>query len=77
MFFAEIVRLHGVPQSLVFDRDSVFTSAFWRKLMRLTDIKLHMTSVFHPQSDGQTEATNKVIVMYLRCLMGDRLRQWI
>ena len=45
--------------------------------MRLTDIKLHMTSAFHLQSDGQTEAANKVIVMYLRCLTGDRPRQWI
>jgi hypothetical protein len=35
-----------------------------------------MTTAFHPQSDGQTEATNKVIVMYLRCLTGDCPRQW-
>lgn len=76
-FFAEIVRLHGVPQSMVSDRDPVFTSSFWRELMRLTGVKLHMTSAFHPQSDGKTEAANKVIVMYLRCLTGDRPRQWI
>jgi hypothetical protein len=77
VFFVEIVRLHGVPQSMVSDRDPVFTSAFWRELMRLTGTKLHMTSAFHPQSDGQTEAANKVIVMYLRCLTGDRPRQWL
>jgi hypothetical protein len=39
--------------------------------------KLHMTSAFHPQSDGQTEAANRVIVMYLRCFTGDRSRQWL
>jgi hypothetical protein len=77
VFFAEIVRLHGVPQSLVSVRDPVFTSTFWRELMRLTGTKLHMTSAFHPQSDGQTEAANKIIVMYLRCLTGDRPRQWL
>ena len=76
-FFGEIVRLHGIPQSMVSDRDSVFTSAFWKELMRLTGTKLHMTSAFHPQSDGQTEAANKVIVMYLRCFTGDRPRQWL
>jgi len=76
-FFSEIVRLHGVPQSMVSDRDPVFTSAFWRELMRLTGTKLHMTSAFHPQSDGQTEAANKVIVMYLRCMTGDRPKQWV
>jgi len=76
-FFAEIVRLHGVSQSMVFDRDRIFTSAFWCELMRLAGTKLHMTSAFHPQSDGQTEAANKVIIMYLRCLTGDHPRQWV
>ena len=76
-FFTDIVRLHGVPQSMVSDRDPVFTSAFWRELMRLMGTKLHMTSAFHPQSDGQTEAANRVIVMYLRCFTGDRPRQWL
>jgi hypothetical protein len=77
VFFAEIVRLHGVPQSIVSDHDPVFTSFFWRELMRLIGAKLCMMSAFHPQSDGQTEAANKVIVMYLRCFTGDRPRQWL
>nr|CAB3494457.1 unnamed protein product [Digitaria exilis] len=77
VFFAEIVRLHGIPQSLVSDRDPVFTSAFWHELMRLMGTKLHMTTAFHPQSDGQTEAANKIIVVYLRCFTGDCPRQWI
>ena len=76
-FFSDIVRLHGIPQSIVSDRDPVFTSIFWKELMRLTGTKLHMTIAFHPQSDGQTKAANKVIVMYLRCLTGDRSRQWL
>jgi hypothetical protein len=76
-FFADIVRLHGVPQSMVSDRDPVFTSTFWRELMRLMGTKLHMSSAFHPQSDGQTEAANRVIIMYLRCFTGDRPRQWL
>jgi hypothetical protein len=45
--------------------------------MRLACIKLHMSSAFHPQSNGQTEAANKVIIMYLRCFTGDRPRQWL
>jgi hypothetical protein len=77
VFFAEVVRLHGIPQSIVSDRNPVFTSSFWRELMRLSGTKLHMTSAFHPQSDDQTEAANKVIVMYLHCLTGDRPRQWL
>jgi len=76
-FFTDIVRLHGVPQSLVSDRNPVFTSAFWRELMRLMGTKLQMSTAFHPQSDGQTKAANRVIIMYLRCFTGDRPRQWL
>jgi hypothetical protein len=77
VFLAEIVRLHGIPTSIVSDRDPVFTSAFWQALFRATGSKLHMSSAFHPQSDGQTEAVNKTIGMYLRCMTGDRPRNWI
>jgi hypothetical protein len=73
-FFTDIVHLHGMPQSMVSNRDPVFTSTFWRELMRLMGTKLHMMSAFHPQSDGQTEAANCVIAMYLRCFTGDRPR---
>ncbi|WVZ98182.1 LOW QUALITY PROTEIN: hypothetical protein U9M48_043651, partial [Paspalum notatum var. saurae] len=47
-----------------------FTSAFWRELFQLSGVKLKMSSAFHPQTDGQSEATNKIIAMYLRCLTG-------
>lgn len=60
-FYTDMVRLHNIPTSIISDRDPVFT-------------KLHMSSAFHPQSDGQSEAVNKVITMYLRCLVGDRPR---
>jgi hypothetical protein len=45
--------------------------------MRLVGTKLHMTTAFHPQSDGQSEVANRVIIMYMRCLTGDRSRQWL
>jgi hypothetical protein len=64
VFVTDIVHLHDIPQSIVSDWDPVFTSIFWKELMRLASIKLHMTSAFHPQSDGQTEVANKIIVMY-------------
>ena len=77
VFFDEVVRLHGMPASIVSDRDTVFTSSFWRELFRLSGVKLQYSTAFHPQSDGQSEATNKIIMMYLRCLTGDRPRQWL
>jgi hypothetical protein len=62
---------------MVSDRDPVFTSTFWRELMRLMGAKLHMTTTFHLQSDGQSEAANRVIAMYLRCFSGDRPQDWL
>jgi hypothetical protein len=76
-FFDEVVRLHGILSSIFSDRDPVFTSSFWRELFALSGVKLNLSSAFHPQSDGQAEATNKIIGMYLRCLSGDRPRDWL
>jgi hypothetical protein len=76
-FFAEVVRLHGFPSTVVSDWDPVFTSSFWRELFRLAGVKLQFTTAFHPQSVRQSEATNKIIAMYLGCLTGDCPRNWV
>jgi len=73
-FFDNIVRLHGFPYSIVSDRDTVFTSNFWEELFKLANVRLLRSSAFHPQTDGQSEVTNRIIVLYLRCLAGDRPR---
>jgi hypothetical protein len=76
-FFDNIVRLHGLPYSIVSDRDTIFTSTFWSELFQLAGVKLPMSLAFHPQSDGQSEVVNRIITMYLRCLAGDRPREWL
>jgi hypothetical protein len=76
-FFDNIVRLHGLPCSIVSDRDTVFISTIWLELFQLAGVKLHMSSAFHPQSDGQSEVVNRIITMYLQCLAGDRPREWL
>lgn len=48
VFFDTIIRLHGIPCSIVSDRDTVFNNAFWRDLFRLAGVKLNMSSAFHP-----------------------------
>ena len=48
----EIFRLHGMPQSIVNDRDVVFTSKFWQELFRLQGSNLTMSSAYHPWTDG-------------------------
>jgi hypothetical protein len=76
-FFNDIVRLHGFPESIVSDRDPVFTSNIWRELFALAGVTLKPSTAFHPQTDGQSEAVNKTIAMYLRCITGDRPRAWL
>jgi transposase InsO family protein len=76
-FFMDIVRLHGFLESIVSDRDPVFTSNIWRELFKLAGVTLRLSTAFHPQMDGQSEAVNKSIAMYLRCITGDRPRSWL
>lgn len=76
LFFREIYRIHGLPQSIVSDRDTRFISHFWRSLWKLLKTSLNMSSAYHPQSDGQTEVTNRSLGNMLRCLVGDNLRSW-
>jgi hypothetical protein len=76
-FFQDIVRLHGFLESIVSDRDPVFTGHVWRDLFKLAGVQLKMSFAFHPQTDGQSEVVNKTIAVYLRCLTGDRPRAWV
>ena len=55
LILKEVVRLHGIPESIVCDQDTQFTSIFWKELDRLMGSKHLMSTAFHPQTDGATE----------------------
>ena len=76
LFFNEIVRLHGVPWSIVSDRDVRFTSTFGKTLWHLMGTTLKFSTAFHPQTDGQTEVTNRSLGNLLRCLVQDNTASW-
>ena len=55
IYVREIVRLHGVPVSIILDRDARFTSSFWKSLHKALGTRLAFSTAFHPQTDGQSE----------------------
>jgi hypothetical protein len=65
VMFNTVYKLHGMPSHLVSDRDTLFTSTFWQKLNELAGVELHMSTSFHPQSDGTTERANRTITQML------------
>ena len=77
MSLDSIYKLHGLPNSIVSDRDSVFLSHFWQLLFKLLKVDLKMSTSYHPQTDGQTEVVKKCLECFLRCMTGERPKEWV
>ena len=70
-YIREIVWLHGVPMSIISDRDSRFTSRFWQSLQHSLGTRLDMSTAYHPQTDGQSERTIQTLEDMLRACVID------
>ncbi|KAG8481220.1 hypothetical protein CXB51_025968 [Gossypium anomalum] len=76
LYVAEIVRLHGVPVSIISDRDPRFTSQFWQKLHEALGTRLNFSMAFHPQTDGQSERVIQILEDMLRGCVIDFRGSW-
>jgi len=74
--FFEVVKLHGLPKSVVSDRDTKFVGHFWRNLWKNLGTNLPFISSYHPQIDGQTEVVNTSLENLLRILVTEHHSQW-
>jgi hypothetical protein len=76
VYMREIARLHGIPKTIVFDRDPKFTSNFWKGLFNGVGTNLNFSIAYHPKLDGQTKRVNQVIEDMLRMYVMDKPSKW-
>ena len=76
LYIPEIVRFHGVPVSIVSDRDPGFTTQFWKSFQKAMGTQLLMSIAFHPQTDGQSERTIQILENMLRACVLDLKGSW-
>ena len=76
LYVNEIVRLHGIPVSIVSDRNPRFTSRFWKELQSAFGTRLNFSTAFHPQTVGQSEIVIQVLEDMLRGCVLDFPGNW-
>src|SRR5258705_4161815 len=77
LFLDRIFRYHGLPDSVLSDRGSVFVSQFWSELLKLLQVKINTSTAYHPQTDGLTECTNQMLETYLRAYCSYQQDDWV
>lgn len=76
LFLTNVFRLHGLPDEIVSDRGSQFTSDFWREVCGSLGVQLRLSTAFHPETDGQTERLNATLEQYLRAFVSYQQDDW-
>jgi len=75
-FVNHVYRLHGLPDSIISDRGTTFSSQWWRSICNILKIDTRLSTAFHPRTDGQTERTNQSVEHFLRCFVDYQQTDW-
>jgi transposase InsO family protein len=75
-FIDNVFKLHGPPISIITDRDRIFTSNMWQQVFKSLNVKLKLSTAYHPQTDGQTERVNQCLEAYLCCMVFQEPKKW-
>jgi hypothetical protein len=75
-FMDQVFKIHGMPHSIVFYRNPNFTRNSWQEIFTIQGTEFHLSTAYHPQTDGQTEFINKCLETYLRCFSSENQNQW-
>jgi hypothetical protein len=76
IFMDQVFKLHGMPHSIVSNHDPTFTRNFWQELFKIQGTQLHLSTTYHPQTDGQNEVVNKCLETYLWCFASEMKNHW-
>jgi transposase InsO family protein len=73
---SQVITDHGIPERIISDRDSIFTSHYWEEACNMMHVKRALSTSYHPMTDGQTERMNQVLEQYLRLYVDDDQTNW-
>ncbi|GJW83607.1 ty3-gypsy retrotransposon protein [Tanacetum coccineum] len=76
-FLEIVVKHHGIPKTIISDRDPIFVSSFWKQLFHFSGTQLSHSTAYHPQTDRQTEVVNRCLEQYLRAMVSHCPQQWV
>jgi hypothetical protein len=77
IFKDRVYRYRGIPKSIISDRDKLFTSNFWQTFLAEAGVKRKLSTAYHPETDGQTERTNRTLKQYLRTYCNFKQDNWV
>ncbi|GJV39604.1 retrotransposable element Tf2 [Tanacetum coccineum] len=77
LFLDNVYKLHGLPKTIVSDKDKICMSLLWQSLLKMLQVKFKMSIAYHPQTYGQTKIVNKCLETYLRCLTVKKPKEWV